>query len=110
MSSPASLPCSPCDKNTEPFSPDDPSAGKTYDRVDSSKIVRVEIFPPIAIARVGDSGAYSGQCDESPEIEYFYSPEVPGLDYPFISFREGEGERFRFRESAKPYGIKRQVG
>ncbi|KAM5533429.1 hypothetical protein V8D89_012867 [Ganoderma adspersum] len=74
-----------------PFAPYDPSAGKTYPNVDPSKIARLEIFPPIGVARVGDSGTWpNGQPDpEHPDIEYFYGPEAPGLnDHPFGSFRD----------------------
>lgn len=76
-----------------PFVPYDPSAGKTYVDVDPSKVARVEIFPPIGVARVGDSGTWAnGQLDpDNPEIEYFYGPEAPGLDdYPFGSFRDSQ--------------------
>jgi len=50
----------------------DPSeAVDYYPPVDHNKIVRLEIFPPIGIARVGDS-----------EIECFLAPEVPGRTNP----------------------------
>ena len=76
-----------------PSKPYDPSAGKQSTKVDPSQIARVEIFPPIGIARVGDSGTLpDGKPDPlSPEIEYFYGPEVPGLtDHPFGSFRDSQ--------------------
>lgn len=76
-----------------PFSPYDPSAGKTYAIIHPSKISRLEIFPPIGVARVGDSGTWpNGQPDpEHPDIEYFYGPEAPGLDdHPFGSFRDSQ--------------------
>ncbi|EJF58812.1 hypothetical protein DICSQDRAFT_172636 [Dichomitus squalens LYAD-421 SS1] len=76
------------------FKPYDPSADKPSANVDPAKIARVAIFPPIGIARVGDSGTQlDGKADEAhPEIEYFYGPEVPGLDeHPFGSFRDSQG-------------------
>ncbi|KAF8208007.1 hypothetical protein K438DRAFT_1813258 [Mycena galopus ATCC 62051] len=67
------------------FSPYDPSAGKTYPAVEPTKIARIEIFPPVGIARVGDSGVES-------ELEYYYGPEVPGIDdHPFGDFRDKKG-------------------
>ena len=72
------------------FSPFDPSAGKTYPAVNPSQVARVEIFPPLGFARVGDSGALpDGSPDPDTEIEYYYSPEVPGItDAPFGDFRD----------------------
>jgi hypothetical protein len=46
---------------------DDPSKDSSYKSVNSRDIAAVEIFPPVGIARVGDS-----------EKEYFFAPEVPG--------------------------------
>lgn len=70
------------------------------DRVDPLKIARVEIFPPIGIARVGNSGATdTGEPDPKSKIEFFYGPEVPGItDVPHVfgvrdwSFRDGSGK------------------
>ncbi|KAL1952428.1 hypothetical protein VTO73DRAFT_1577 [Trametes versicolor] len=70
------------------------------DRVDPAKIARVEIFPPIGIARVGNSGATdTGEPDPKSKIEFFYGPEVPGItDVPHVfgvrewSFRDGSGK------------------
>ncbi len=74
----------------------DPSAGKTYPHILPADIARVEIFPPVGIARVGDSGCNTGSTGG---IEYFYGPEVPGIDgHPFGAFRDESD------------GIKRQVG
>ena len=80
------------------FAPYDPSAGKQYPPVDPSKVARVEIFPPIGFARVGDSGTDNGEPDDDSEIQYYYGPEVPGItDHPFGKFRDEDG------------GIKRQA-
>lgn len=57
-----------------PYTPPDLSRGFAYPAVDAHKIAYVEIFPPIGIARVGDSGTFQGKRIE---IEYFYTPEVP---------------------------------
>ncbi|KAI0027075.1 hypothetical protein K488DRAFT_81233 [Vararia minispora EC-137] len=76
------------------FTLDDPSAGKKYPTIDLGKIRRFEIFPPIGVARVGDSGA------EDTEIEYYYGPEVPGIT-------ELPSEAFKFRDAH--YRIKRQA-
>ena len=84
-----------------PFSPYDPSSGKPQASVDPLKIARLEIFPPIGIARVGDSGTSDNEQSEPkcPDIEYFYGPEVPGVDdHLFGSFRDPQGR------------IRRQVG
>jgi hypothetical protein len=59
----------------------DPSAAADYPPVDHNQIVRLEIFPPIGIARVGDS-----------EIECFLAPEVPGLTYPPNGLRVSDGQ------------------
>ena len=56
----------------------DPSTAAHYPPVDHHKIVRLEIFPPIGIARVGDS-----------ETECFLAPEVPGRTYPPNGLRVG---------------------
>ncbi len=63
-------------------------------QVDPLKIARVEIFPPIGIARVGNSGATdTGEPDPKSKIEFFYGPEVPGVtDVPVSSFRDGNGK------------------
>ncbi|KZT69484.1 hypothetical protein DAEQUDRAFT_726433, partial [Daedalea quercina L-15889] len=80
------------------ISPYDPSAGKTYPSINPKDIARVEIFPPVGIARVGDSGTSNGERDPSIDVEYYYGPEVPGLtDHPFGTFRDQRG------------GIKRQA-
>ncbi|KIK63444.1 hypothetical protein GYMLUDRAFT_163033 [Collybiopsis luxurians FD-317 M1] len=69
------------------FEPIDPSKSKTYLDIKASDIHHIEIFPPIGIARVGDA-----------KEEYYYAPEVPGLDdHPFGNFRDEKG------------GIKRQA-
>ena len=76
------------------FVPYDPSASKTYPDIDPQDIAHIEIFPPVGIARVGDSGANGAGT----EIQYFYGPEVPGIDdHPFGEFRDPSG------------GIRRQV-
>ncbi|OBZ79331.1 L-lysine 6-oxidase [Grifola frondosa] len=92
-----------------PFVPYDPSQGWSYQNVPPEQIARVEIFPPIGIARVGDSGSLpGGEEDTSSEIEYYYGPEVPGSygtpvpggsEQPFGSFRDGE-QRIR-RQAAR---------
>ncbi|KAF7792008.1 hypothetical protein EIP86_003035 [Pleurotus ostreatoroseus] len=79
---------------TMSFVPYDPSSGKTYPAINPQDIARIEIFPPVGIARVGDSGANGAGT----EIQYFYGPEVPGIDdHPFGEFRDPSG------------GIKRQA-
>ncbi|KIJ96017.1 hypothetical protein K443DRAFT_682616 [Laccaria amethystina LaAM-08-1] len=65
----------------------DPSAAADYPPVDHNQIVRLEIFPPIGIARVGDS-----------EIECFLAPEVPGRTYPPNGLRVSDGQEFKFRD------------
>ncbi|KAF9504784.1 hypothetical protein BS47DRAFT_1401028 [Hydnum rufescens UP504] len=45
----------------------DPSKGASYNPVPADEIDALEIFPPVGIARLGDS-----------EKEYFFAPEVPG--------------------------------
>jgi L-Lysine epsilon oxidase N-terminal len=67
----------------------DPSEGASYSSVDASKIKALEIFPPVGIARLGDS-----------EEEYFLAPEVPGN----ISPPTPDGN---FRDTYQ--GIRRQV-
>lgn len=49
--------------------------------VDPNIVSRVKIFPPIGIARVGDSGfdLESGKPDLD-TLEYFLPPEIPGRD------------------------------
>ncbi|GJE98564.1 LodA-like domain-containing protein [Phanerochaete sordida] len=65
------------------FTPYDPSRGKQYPPVDPYQIARVEIFPPIGFARVGDSGVLpDGTRDDTDPVEYYYAPEVPGLTEP----------------------------
>ena len=49
----------------------DPSKGASYGRVNASDIFTLEIFPPVGIARLGDS-----------DTEYFFAPEVPGTTSP----------------------------
>ncbi|EDR13863.1 uncharacterized protein LACBIDRAFT_304964 [Laccaria bicolor S238N-H82] len=67
----------------------DPSTAAHYPPVDHNKIVRLEIFPPIGIARVGDS-----------EIECFLAPEVPGRTYPPNGLRmRPNGQEFKFRDA-----------
>lgn len=78
---------------------DDPSQGCTYPRVNPSDIAFVEIFPPVGIARVGDSGTLRGARIPEREIEYFYTPEVPNHVEP--------PPDFKFRD--KYQRIKRQV-
>ena len=75
------------------FSPYDPSAGKQYPPVDPSKVARVEIFPPVGFARVGDSGTTSQDFrDKDHDVQYYYGPEVPGItDHPFGTFRDDQG-------------------
>jgi L-Lysine epsilon oxidase N-terminal len=46
---------------------DDPSQNSTYAAVTTRSIASLEIFPPVGVARLGDS-----------EKEYFFAPEVPG--------------------------------
>ncbi|KAI0825347.1 hypothetical protein BC628DRAFT_1410386 [Trametes gibbosa] len=67
--------------------------GTHQDNVDPAKVSRVEIFPPIGIARVGNSGALpDGEPDPKGKIEFFYGPEVPGLtDAPVEQFRDNFG-------------------
>ncbi|KAH9850551.1 hypothetical protein C2E23DRAFT_734556 [Lenzites betulinus] len=62
--------------------------------IDPAKVARVEIFPPIGIARVGNSGALpTGEPDPKGKIEFFYGPEVPGLtDAPVEQFRDAAGD------------------
>lgn len=60
----------------------DPSADATYNPISLSDIAYVEIFPPVGIARFGDS-----------ENEYFLAPEVPGRTSPpagIDKFRDSE--------------------
>jgi L-Lysine epsilon oxidase N-terminal len=45
----------------------DPSKNASYESVSVDEIDTLEIFPPVGIARLGDS-----------EEEYFFAPEVPG--------------------------------
>jgi len=49
----------------------DPSEKSTYEAFEPDAISRMAIFPPIGIARVGDS-----------DIECFLAPEVPGRTSP----------------------------
>ncbi|PCH38726.1 hypothetical protein WOLCODRAFT_161779 [Wolfiporia cocos MD-104 SS10] len=63
----------------------------------------IQIFPPIGIARVGDSGfnLYTGSPDGEPE--YFFPPEVPGHDqFPPHGLVDGA-----FKD--KLYRVKRQA-
>ena len=84
------------------FTPHDPSRGRQYPPVDPHKIARVEIFPPIGFARVGDSGVLpDGTPDRTDPVEYYYAPEVPGLTEPPFGPLEG------FRD--KHQRIKRQA-
>ncbi|KAI0668650.1 hypothetical protein C8Q78DRAFT_1097533 [Trametes maxima] len=79
------------------YTPPDPSEGRHYAYIDPHQIGRVEIFPPIGVARVGDSGA-DEKGEPHHEIEYFYGPEVPGVtDVPVSNFRD------------RKEGIKRQA-
>ncbi|KAM6493633.1 hypothetical protein JOM56_009994 [Amanita muscaria] len=60
----------------------DPSADATYTHISLTDIAYVEIFPPVGIARFGDS-----------ENEYFLAPEVPGRTSPpagIDKFRDSE--------------------
>jgi L-Lysine epsilon oxidase N-terminal len=50
-----------------PKAVDDPSKDASYKSVTASDIHALEIYPPVGIARLGDS-----------EKEYFFAPEVPG--------------------------------
>ncbi len=73
----------------ETFEPNDPSAGCDYEDVDRTKIAFVEIFPPIGVTRVGDSGTFNGIRKKLRPIEYFYTPEVPNhFDGPEGGFRD----------------------
>jgi hypothetical protein len=75
------------------FIPYDPSAGVTYANVLPKSIAHVEIYPPVGIARVGDSGTSLGLRDLTTEIEYYYGPEVPGrTDHRFGTFRDEHGK------------------
>lgn len=56
--------------------PIDPSKGYDYPDINSKDIAFVEIFPPVGIARAGNSGTSRGVRDDS-DIDYFYTPEVP---------------------------------
>ena len=42
-----------------------------------TNIAFVEIFPPIGIARVGNSGTIAGERRPQLAVEYFIGPEVP---------------------------------
>lgn len=78
---------------------DDPSQGCVYPKVNPRDIAFVEIFPPVGIARVGDSGTLRGERIPGRDIEYFFTPEVPNhVDPP---------PNFSFRDKYKR--IKRQV-
>lgn len=57
------------------------SSTKTEKVLDPKRISRVKIFPPIGIARVGDSGfdLEYGKPDLE-ALEYFLPPEIPGRD------------------------------
>jgi len=71
----------------------DPSANVVYLPVVADDIHRVEIFPPVGIARVGDS-----------EIECFLAPEVPGSTSPPVGLLvqpvpPGAPREFKFRDT-----------
>jgi len=60
----------------------DPSKGASYRDVTANQIAFLEIFPPVGIARLGDS-----------DLEYFFAPEVPGGTDPPTpdgNFRDSE--------------------
>jgi hypothetical protein len=60
----------------------DPSAGAEYPAVAVDENTVIEIFPPLGIARLGDS-----------DTEYFLAPEVLGQTDPPTpdrNFRDGE--------------------
>lgn len=84
------------------FVPYDPSAGKTYPPVDPDKIASIQIYPPVGVARVGDSGvdiSPTGELVDDGEVEYFYGPEVPGrTDFPWGTFRDS---KLRVRRQAR---------
>ena len=66
----------------------DPSAGSSYPDVDVKKISYVEIFPPIGVARVGNSGSKNGL--RSGPVDYFLAPELPQTEYfPAGGYRDG---------------------
>ncbi|CCM05259.1 uncharacterized protein FIBRA_07469 [Fibroporia radiculosa] len=48
--------------------------------IDPTEISYIQIFPPIGIARLGDSGFNLDTGEPDGDIEYFLSPEVPGSD------------------------------
>lgn len=93
--------------------PYDPSAGKTYQTINRNQISRVEIFPPVGIARVGDSGVSvdniapgaKPQPNDGSKIQYYYGPEVPGQDAPPTDPDHPSEYIFRDEDG----GIKRQV-
>lgn len=60
----------------------DPSMSGTYPDVEVDDIKRIAIFPPIGIARVGDS-----------DIECFLAPEVPGRTSPPEGLKVGSEVR-----------------
>ncbi|EKM50630.1 uncharacterized protein PHACADRAFT_129992 [Phanerochaete carnosa HHB-10118-sp] len=90
---------------TNSFAPTDPSKDKKSPTVDPTKIARVEIFPPIGIARVGDSGVRPDGSSDG-EIEYYYAPEVPGItDPPADMFRDKKQRIRRQASSARPHRL-----
>lgn len=73
------------------FKPYDPSELEDHEipSINPSDIAHVEIFPPIGVGRVGDSGTISGRRVHDRDIEYYYGPEVPGrTDHRFGGFRD----------------------
>ncbi|KAF9803150.1 hypothetical protein IEO21_09749 [Rhodonia placenta] len=66
-------------------------------------VSRIEIYPPIGIARVGDSGFDLVTGVTRGEPQYFFPPEVPGHD----QFPPGDLVNSAFRDSSQR--IKRQA-
>lgn len=69
-----------------------PHANADIDTFTPENISFVEIFPPIGIARVGNSGTIAGQRRDGLAVEYFLGPEVPlGTAQPAHGFRDKGG-------------------
>ena len=98
MSRPSTQTTSPLSKPKFSPSYDDPSTGATYEGIKPEEIAYAEIFPPIGIARVGNSGSHNAGRDNTSPIEAFLTPEVP---HTVPSVME------HFRDKARR--IKRQV-
>lgn len=80
------------------ITPEDPSSQASYPSVVADDIAYVEIFPPIGIARVGNSGSQNGARDPKNPIEAYLAPELPRA-VPKVT------EKFRDTQSR----VKRQV-